>query len=123
MMKVMDWRAVLAVLALGLAESACTTMSRVEMGPEGAIPAAIGPGDRISVVDARGELVELDVTAVGAGYIEGSAGEDELRLIRSEEIRELRERRPAPAKTALLGAGVALALFLEALSEIEFSWW
>lgn len=123
MMKASRWGACLAVLALAFGQSACTTMSPVETGREGAAPAGIEPGDRISVVDTRGELVELDVTAVGPDFIEGSAGDGEPLRIAAGEIRELRKARAAPGKTAALSLAVALGLFVHALSNGAVGAW
>jgi hypothetical protein len=117
------WGACLAVLALALGQSACTTMSLVETGRDGAVPAGIAPGDRISVLDTRGELVGLRVTAVGTDFIEGRAGGDATLRIRAADIRELRKQRTAPGKTAALGVGVALGLFVQALENGAVGAW
>jgi len=122
-MKGSRWGVFFAVLALAFGQSACTTMSLVEAGRDGGVPAGIEPGDRISVVDVRGELVELDVTAVGADFIVGGVGDGESLRIPAAEIRELRKQRAAPGKTAALSAAVALGVFIQALSNGAVGAW
>jgi hypothetical protein len=117
MMKRSRWGTCLGLLALAFGQSACTTMSLVETGRDGAVPAAIEPGDRISVVDTRGELLELDVTAVGTDFIEGSASDGEPGRIATAEIAELRERRAAPGKVAALVGGLVFGLFMSAAAD------
>lgn len=122
-MKGSRWGALLAALALAFGQAACTTMSLVETGRDGGVPGAIEPGDRISVLDTRGELVELRVTGVGTDFIEGTAGSDAPLRIKTADIRELRKQRAAPGKTAALGVGVALGLFVQALANGAVGAW
>lgn len=123
MMKGSRWGALLAVLALAFGQSACMTMRLVETGRDGAVPAEIEPGDRISVMDARGALVALDVTAVGADFVEGNAGGDEPIRIPADDIRELRKEHAAPGRTAALAAGLAFGMFVQALSNGAVGAW
>ncbi len=67
------------------------------------------------MVDARGTTTELAVTAVGVDFIEGSDSDGQTIRIATAEVSELRLRRISAVKLGL-GFGIALALFVEALS-------
>jgi hypothetical protein len=109
-----------AVLVLVVGEAACMTMRPVEPAGHGAAPAEIEAGDRISILDTRGNTTELTVTTVGVDFIEGTAEGDLPVRIAAAEIEEIRARRVGVGKTVGLGVGVALALFVEALSNASF---
>ena len=104
------------VLVLVLGQAACMTMRPVEPAGDGAVPAAIEAGDRISILDTRGNTTELTVTTVGPDFIEGTAEGDLAMRIAAADVAELRVRRVGKGKTIGLGVGVALALFVDALS-------
>src|SRR5688572_19020269 len=98
-----------AVVAVGLAASAasCTTLRPVPRPDPAAIPAAIGVGDRVRIVDGTGKSIDVTVIAVGADFIEGAIDKDQTVRIGAAEIRELRERAYAPANTATLESAIA----------------
>jgi hypothetical protein len=91
-------------------------MRPVAIGGDGAPPMALEAGDRISVVDSRGTTTTLVVTTVGTDSIEGTAADDRPTRIAISDVREISERRGAPGKSVGLGVGLALALFVHALS-------
>jgi hypothetical protein len=108
-----------AVLALVLGQAACMTMRPVEPAGDGTIPAAIEVGDRISILDTRGNTTVLTVTTVGRDFIEGTTVGDLSMRIAAADVEEVRARRVGVGKSVGLGVGVALALFVGALSDMS----
>jgi hypothetical protein len=92
-------------------------MRPVVLAGEGDLPPAIEAGDRISVLNTGGTTTELTVTTVGHDFIEGTAEGDVPVRIAEADIEAIRARRVGTGKTIGLGVGVALALFVGALSE------
>ena len=109
-----------AVLSLVLGQAACMTMRPVEPGGDGTVPAAIEAGDRISILDTRGNTTELTVTAVGRDFIEGTTVGDLSMRIAAADVVEIRARQVGVGKSVGLGVGVAFALFVGALSNMAF---
>jgi hypothetical protein len=105
---------VLPVVAIG--QWACTSMLPLEAADAGALLAAIEAGDRLSVFHSHGVTTDFVVTAVGAGFIEGTVGGGGTVRIAAAEIEEIREQKFAPGKTAALAAGLSLLLFGQGLS-------
>jgi len=112
--RVGEW---VVVLGLAYGQSACTSLVPLDTTDVGALLAAIEAGDRLSVVDAAGATTELVVTAVGADFIEGTAGSDERVRIATADMQEVSEQRPAPGKAIALGAGAFFLLFMQGASE------
>ena len=114
-----EWVAV-GLLVFGL--SACTSMFPIEETDAAAMLAAIESGDRVSVLDSHGATTELEVTAVGADFIEGLAENDVPVRIAAAEVREIRERRIVLGKTIALGAGIGFLLFVQATTAAGYEW-
>jgi hypothetical protein len=110
-------------VCMALGQAACTSMRPVELAGDGSLPAAIEAGDRIAIVDSGGTTTELVVTTVGADFIEGLGHDDQPIRVATAAISELHERRGAPGKSVGLGFGVALALFVQALSNGAVGGW
>ncbi len=118
--RVRSW---VCVVALALAQSGCMTMRLVEPADGNALPATIEVGDRISILDTRGAITELAVTAVGTDFVEGMAEGDRAVRIAAAEMREIRERRVGLGKTAALGVGVAYLLFMGTVIDGWADWY
>jgi hypothetical protein len=112
--RVGEW---LVVLVLALGQLACTSMVPLDATDVEALLAAIEAGDRLSVLATNGATTELVVTAVGADFIEGTAGSDQQVRIAAAEMQEVRQQRRAPGKAIGLGAGVTFLLFMQTASE------
>jgi hypothetical protein len=102
---------------LVVSQSACTSLVPLDAADAAGILAAIDAGDRLSVLDSQGATTELEVTAVGADFVEGRSANGEPVRIAAAEMHEIRERRNAPGKAIALGAGVTMLLFMQAASE------
>lgn len=99
----------LSTLALLLAVavlSGCTSMHVVEYTQGASLPPAVEVGDRIRVLDSAGLATDLTVTAIGNDFVEGETKSDGKARMALADVQEVRERRFAWGKTALLGAGV-----------------
>lgn len=106
-----------AAVVLVLGQAACMTMRPVEVSEQGAVPAAIEAGDRVSILDTSGNTTELTVTAVGDDFLEGTSEAGLPIRIAAADVEEIRARRVGVGKSVGLGVGVALALFVGALSQ------
>jgi hypothetical protein len=70
------------------------------------MPSDVGVGKHIRVLDRDGVSTDLEVLTVGADYVEGRTKDDRIVRFALADIRQVRERRLAPGKTALLTVGV-----------------
>jgi len=111
-----------AVWLLVCAQSACTSMFPIEAIDAAAMLEGVEAGDRVSVLDSHGATTELEVTAVGADFIEGLAENGVPVRIAAAEVREIRERRIALGKTIALGAGIGFLLFVQATTAAGYEW-
>ena len=109
-----------AVVILVLGQAACMTMRPVEPAGDGTVPAVIEAGDRITIVDTRGDTTVLTVTTVGSDFIEGTTVGDLSMRIAAADVAEIRARQVGVGKSVGLGVGVAFALFVGALSDMAF---
>jgi hypothetical protein len=103
--------------ALAVGQLACTSMRAVGSGDALSVE-AIEIGDRISVVDSRGDTTALVVTDIGPDYIEGTTAGETLTRFSAADMSEVGVRRKAPGKTAGLAATLSLLLFVGGLSEM-----
>ena len=104
------------LLALTLCLNGCTSMKLVVGTAGDAVPSNVDVGMRIRVLDLKGVSTDIKVTAIGPDYVEGQTRDQRLVRFARADVREVRERRPAPGKTmaltfgVLYGVGLALAL-------------
>jgi hypothetical protein len=115
-------RAWVVVGALAFGQS-CTSMQPLEAADAEALLAAIEAGDRLSILDSNGVTTDLVVTAVGAGFVEGTAGGGRAVRIAAAEMKEVREQKFAPGKTIALGAGVGFLVFMQSVSAAGWTWY
>jgi hypothetical protein len=117
-------RSVVVWLMLAVASvSGCTSMRLVESTDGAALPSAIEIGDRVRVLDGAGLSTDFEVTAIGSDFVEGRMKNDQVVRIAFTDLREVRERRPAWGKTALLGAGVGYIVAAAVTAAALASFW
>jgi hypothetical protein len=116
------WWGLVAVGLSGLGQAACTSLVPLD-AQRGQLLAAVEVGDRLSVLNARGEVTELVVTSVDEEFIEGMGESDQPVRIAAEEVLEVRERKPAPGKTIGLGVGIGFLLFMGTVTSAGYEWY
>jgi hypothetical protein len=99
-------RLLVMLVAVTLGSNGCTTMQLVPGSAGTAMPSDVGVGKHIRVLDRDGVSTDLEVLTVGADYVEGRTKDDRIVRFALADIRQVRERRLAPGKTALLTVGV-----------------
>ena len=105
-----------AVLVATLFLNGCTSMQLVPPAAGAALPADVGVGERIRVLDRSGASIDMKVTAIGTDYVEGRTRDDRAMRIAFTDVREVRERRPAPGRTVLLTLGVVYLALVTAIA-------
>ena len=108
---------VVQLLAVTLGLDGCTTMRLVPGSADTAMPSDVEVGKRIRVLDGGGASTDFEVTALGADYVEGRTKEHRIVRFALEDVRQVRERRLAPGRTALLTIGVLYAVGLVLIIE------
>jgi hypothetical protein len=101
-----------ALLALTLCLNGCTSMKLVPGTGGDAVPTNVAVGMRIQVLDRSGVSTDIKVTDVRPEYVEGQTRDGRRVRFAREDVREVRERRLAPGKTAALTLGVLYAVGL-----------
>jgi hypothetical protein len=74
---------------------------------------------RIRVLDLEGVSTDFKVTAIGPDYVEGRTRDQQLVRFARTDVRQVRERRPAPGKTVALTLGVLYAVGVFVVLELE----
>ena len=90
------------VLAMLLLQMGCTGMRPVEMAEGVALAEVVAVGARVSVLDADGRTMRLEVTAIDDEHLVGRTRGGDVVQVPLDDLREVRERQPRPGKTAAL---------------------
>jgi hypothetical protein len=99
-------------LALAICLNGCTSMQLVPGTVGDAVPTNVEVGMRIRVLDVSGVSTDIKVTAIAPEYVEGRTRDERLVRFAREDVRQVRERRLAPGKSAALTLGVLYAVGL-----------
>jgi hypothetical protein len=89
-----------AVLAMLLLQTGCAGMRPVEIADGAALAKAVVVGARVSVPDADGRTMRLEVTAIDDEHLTGRTRSGDVVEARLADVREVRKRQRAPGKTA-----------------------
>lgn len=99
-----------ALVALTLCLNGCTSMKVVPGTAGDPVPTNVAAGMRIRVLDREGVSTDITVTAIGPDYVEGRTPDQRMVRFAHADVREVRERRPAPGRTLALTLGVLYAV-------------